>query len=72
MDHPIHTVAVVGGGLVGLGWAIVFARAGVAVRAFDAEETIHRSPPDRLRASLAEWWSTELSITPHSSRIGSA
>lgn len=37
LDKP---VAVVGAGLVGAGWAIAFARAGLAVRVFDADPLI--------------------------------
>lgn len=50
-DRP---VAIVGAGLVGAGWAIVFARAGLEVRAFDADaEVTRRSLPmieEQLRA----------------------
>jgi 3-hydroxyacyl-CoA dehydrogenase len=49
----IRTVGVVGAGLVGSAWAIVFARAGVAVRAFDASEEIRRTAA-RIRASLED------------------
>ncbi len=39
-------VAIVGAGLVGAGWAIVFARAGLRVRMFDANpEITHRAVP---------------------------
>lgn len=48
----IATAGVVGAGLIGLGWAIVFARAGVAVRVFDAAPEIRDRAPARLRASL--------------------
>ncbi len=54
MDAPLHNVAVVGGGLVGLGWAIVFARSGLSVRLFDKESETRRLAPERLRASLAD------------------
>jgi L-gulonate 3-dehydrogenase len=47
-------VAVVGGGLVGSGWALVFARAGIPVRLFDANEDIRQSAPSRIRASLSD------------------
>jgi L-gulonate 3-dehydrogenase len=55
MAHPQTqplVIAVVGGGLVGLGWAIVFARSGLAVRLFDADQQIRQAVPARLRASL--------------------
>jgi L-gulonate 3-dehydrogenase len=48
----VKTVGVVGAGLVGSAWAIVFARAGVNVRAFDASEDIRRTTLARIRASL--------------------
>ena len=54
MDAPLRRVAVVGGGLVGLGWAIVFARAGLAVSLFDADPEIRRGAPARMRASLTD------------------
>ncbi len=54
MDISLTKVAVVGAGLVGLGWAIVFARAGLAVRVFDAEAGVRQSAAGRLRASLVD------------------
>lgn len=45
-------IAVVGAGLVGSGWVIVFARAGRRVRVFDADEAIRSSLPDRVAAQL--------------------
>ena len=50
----IGSAAVVGAGLVGSAWAIVFARAGVTVRAFDASEDIRRTTVVRIRASLED------------------
>ncbi|MAU97300.1 MAG: 3-hydroxyacyl-CoA dehydrogenase [Fulvimarina sp.] len=47
-------VAVVGAGLVGLGWAIVFARAGLAVRLHDTDPARLADAPARLRRSLAD------------------
>ena len=54
MDAPLRRVAIVGGGLVGLGWTVVFARAGLAVRVFDADAGVRQSAAGRLRASLAD------------------
>jgi len=54
MDMPLRRVAVVGGGLVGLGWTIVFARAGLVVRVFDADAGIRQSASSRLQGSLAD------------------
>ncbi|SFJ58550.1 3-hydroxyacyl-CoA dehydrogenase [Aerobium aerolatum] len=45
-------IAVIGAGLVGAGWAIVFARSGHEVRVFDASETIRERLPSHFRASL--------------------
>ncbi|HSU99243.1 MAG TPA: 3-hydroxyacyl-CoA dehydrogenase [Roseiarcus sp.] len=50
----LRSVGVVGAGLVGSAWAIVFARAGVAVRAFDASEDVRRTAAKRIRASLED------------------
>ena len=54
MDAQLHRVAIIGAGLVGLGWTIVFARAGLAVRVFDADAGIRQAVTGRLRASLAD------------------
>src|SRR5215207_6562433 len=45
-------IAIIGAGLVGTGWSIVFARAGCTVRAFDADAVTRDSLPDRLRQAL--------------------
>ena len=50
----IRSAAIVGAGLVGSAWAIVFARAGVSVRAFDASDDIRRTAAARIRASLED------------------
>ncbi|WP_435988472.1 3-hydroxyacyl-CoA dehydrogenase [Sulfitobacter sp. SH24] len=42
-----RSIAVVGAGLVGSGWALVFARAGYSVRAYDPSETV--------RAGILTW-----------------
>ncbi|MBZ9738710.1 3-hydroxyacyl-CoA dehydrogenase [Mesorhizobium sp. CO1-1-4] len=54
MAGNLEQVAVIGGGLVGSGWAIVFARAGIPVRFFDANEDIRQTAPSRIRASLSD------------------
>jgi L-gulonate 3-dehydrogenase len=51
-ESSIRSAGVVGAGLVGSAWAIVFARAGVPVRVFDASEEIRRAAAARIRASL--------------------
>jgi len=50
----INKVAIVGAGLVGSGWAIVFARAGTTVRIFDGDAGIRASVLGHIAASLAE------------------
>ncbi|MBO0904722.1 3-hydroxyacyl-CoA dehydrogenase [Jiella sonneratiae] len=47
-------IAVVGAGLVGLGWAIVFARAGLPVRVHDGDAGRLAEVPERLLASLTD------------------
>jgi 3-hydroxyacyl-CoA dehydrogenase len=50
-DAERAPVGIVGAGLVGAGWAIVFARAGYPVRVFDEGPAI-KSFPERARNSL--------------------
>lgn len=47
-------VAVVGAGLVGAGWAIVFARAGLTVRVFDANPHTAQGVPTFIDAQLVQ------------------
>lgn len=47
-------VAVVGCGLIGRAWAIVFARAGLEVRVWDANPEVLRCTPDTLRDTCVE------------------
>ncbi|WP_419900503.1 3-hydroxyacyl-CoA dehydrogenase [Roseomonas sp. USHLN139] len=54
MSHTLKNVAVVGAGLVGSGWAIVFARGGAAVRLYDASEAIRAQALQRLGSMLAD------------------
>ena len=53
-------VAVIGAGLVGAGWAIVFARAGHPVRIFDESETIRAGVLGDIQSNLADLQSFEL------------
>lgn len=53
-------IAIVGAGLVGAGWAIVFARSGHQVRVFDTSEAIRSHLPDHLKASLEAMAAYEL------------
>ncbi|MDX2143992.1 MAG: 3-hydroxyacyl-CoA dehydrogenase [Rhodospirillaceae bacterium] len=56
----VETVAVVGAGLVGAGWAIVFARAGLSVRVFDAEATVRNRVLSHIESCLKDLRSFEL------------
>jgi 3-hydroxyacyl-CoA dehydrogenase len=47
-------VAVIGAGLVGAGWAIVFARAGHRVRIYDAEAAVRERVRSQIEQSLAD------------------
>jgi len=57
-------IGIVGAGLVGSGWAIVFARAGHEVKVFDASPAIRERLPEQLRASLEAMKSHELVDDP--------
>ncbi len=46
-------VAIIGAGLIGTSWASVFARAGLAVRVFDADHATREAAPGRIAANLA-------------------
>lgn len=59
-----QTVAIVGCGFVGLGWAIVFARAGHPVMLYDPVAAVLDSANARLAASLAEGASAGLLDEP--------
>jgi 3-hydroxyacyl-CoA dehydrogenase len=54
MMDGIGKVAIVGAGLVGRGWAIVFARAGRDVAIFDGSAEIRAGVLGRIRASLED------------------
>ncbi len=49
-----ETVAVVGCGLIGRSWGIVFARAGCRVRLYDPDAGAREAAPAAIRAGLAE------------------
>jgi 3-hydroxyacyl-CoA dehydrogenase len=50
----VKTIAVIGAGLVGGGWAIVFARAGHVVRVFDAAAAARDRLPAQIKGSLED------------------
>jgi 3-hydroxyacyl-CoA dehydrogenase len=54
MKHRFERVAIVGAGLVGAGWAIVFARAGRSVSIYDAQYAARASVLDWIADSLSE------------------
>src|SRR5689334_20683868 len=53
-------IAVVGAGLVGAGWAIVFARAGHLVRIYDSEAGVRAKVLDGIRANAQDLKSFDL------------
>ncbi|HEY6630260.1 MAG TPA: 3-hydroxyacyl-CoA dehydrogenase [Rhizobiaceae bacterium] len=57
-------IGIVGAGLVGSGWAIVFARAGHTVKVFDATPAILERLPEQLRTSLEAMKSHDLVDDP--------
>ena len=56
-----ETVAVVGGGIIGTSWALVFARAGCKVRVFDQSLEVRAG----VRARVATADAASLAATPH-------
>lgn len=54
MTKAIRTVAIVGAGLVGSGWAIVFARAGLEVKLYDVDAGIRNHVPAFLKGALED------------------
>jgi 3-hydroxyacyl-CoA dehydrogenase len=58
--EPIRKVAIVGAGLVGRGWAIVFARAGHEVDIYDGNADIRATVMERIRGSLSDMHSAGL------------
>lgn len=53
MSHT-RSIAIVGAGLVGSGWAVVFARAGYSVRVFDPSEAVRSQVLDWAAESLKD------------------
>ncbi len=64
MDIERGEVAIVGAGLVGLGWAIVFALAGRTVRIFDADPARRAAALGDARRSLEDMQASGLIATP--------
>lgn len=54
MDEQHAKIAIVGAGLIGRAWAIVFARAGHPVTVYDGEATVLAAAPDLIRRSLED------------------
>ncbi|MDE8349870.1 MAG: 3-hydroxyacyl-CoA dehydrogenase [Acidocella sp.] len=53
MPEKAKKIAIIGAGLVGAGWAIVFARAGHRVKIYDASETLRQGLRQHLDEALA-------------------
>ncbi|AUH32231.1 3-hydroxyacyl-CoA dehydrogenase [Paracoccus tegillarcae] len=47
------TIAIIGAGLIGRSWAVVFARAGLQVRAWDPDAAVRAALPDAIAQTLA-------------------
>jgi len=58
----ISSVAVVGAGLVGEGWCIVFASAGLRVSVFEPSDTVRDGLLDRIEAGLADMRTAGLDV----------
>lgn len=54
MTEPINKIAIVGAGLVGSGWAIVFARAGLEVAVYDTLSTVREGALPFIKDALAD------------------
>ncbi|NCW62317.1 MAG: 3-hydroxyacyl-CoA dehydrogenase, partial [Rhodobacteraceae bacterium] len=56
----MQRIAVVGGGLIGQGWAIVFAQAGFTVAIYDPSEDVRKTVRNTIKQRIAEMVSAEL------------
>lgn len=63
---PKTTISIVGAGLIGSGWALVFARAGHTVRIFDPSEDVRKRVLTWVSGSLDEMKQTGLIDEPKS------
>ena len=70
----MERIALVGGGLIGQAWAIVFGRAGHEVMLYDAEPAALKQARDAIAARLADLAGFRLVDDPHAilGRIGYA
>jgi L-gulonate 3-dehydrogenase len=64
MDTHKPAIALVGAGLIGRSWAVVFARAGHAVAVYDAEKAALRASLELIDATLADLRATGLLDEP--------
>ena len=64
--QPIEQVAIVGAGLVGCSWAVVFAAGGARVRVFDARAEARAEAPARIAETLADMHQAGLCGEPQS------
>jgi len=53
MDNSVHQIAIIGAGLIGKAWALVFARSGCNVSLFDSDSAVRESLPAQLSALAA-------------------
>ena len=56
----MQRIAVVGGGLIGQGWAMVFAQAGFTVAIYDPSEDVRKTVCNTIKQRIAEMVSAEL------------
>ena len=56
----MQKIAVVGGGLIGQGWAVVFAQAGYTVAIYDPSEDVRKTVRNTIKQRIADMVSAEL------------
>ena len=56
----MQKIAVVGGGLIGQGWAVVFAQAGYKVAIYDPSEDVRKTVRNTIKQRIADMVSAEL------------
>ena len=56
----MQKIVVVGGGLIGQGWAVVFAQAGYTVAIYDPSEDVRKTVLNLIKQRIADLVSAEL------------
>jgi L-gulonate 3-dehydrogenase len=51
----MQKIAIVGGGLIGQGWAAVFAQSGYKVAIYDPSEDVRKTVRDSMKQRLLTW-----------------